>query len=306
MRTQNIRTQKLKLPSDVQVLLTRKFQNKRREWLKASAYENGVTDIWPMEINLGIPTEQDALRQPEAVRAWISAWRKWKGNGVASNGVTSNGAASSGTLVWTERRWRSLGTQSVPERLKLKGPGDVAVWIGEAARWSRAVDRFKTLVQRWPDLIEVLPARFNVLADYGDSDFFSLSEILSWICANPNSGLYVRQVPVAGIDSKWLESRKSLVCELLAAIQGETSRGDTSGGRDFFSLCGFRPLPQLIRMRVLDSGLRSQFGGLSDISVPLEEIAALGIAPGFAFIVENIQTALAFNDLENSVVIMGL
>jgi hypothetical protein len=125
--------------------------------------------------------------------------------------------------------------------------------------------------------------------------------MLSWICANPNSRLYIRQVPVAGIDSKWLESRKSLIAELFAAIQGYTS-----GDRDFFRCCGIKPLPQLIRMRILDPGFRSQFGGLSDISAPLEEIASLDITPAIVFIIENIQTALAFNDLKNSVVFMGL
>jgi hypothetical protein len=287
-----MRRKALKLPSDTRELLRRKFINKRQEWLKASASGNGPPSSegapasWPLEINLGIPTEQDALRQPEGVRAWISAWRSWQG---------------SGSLVWSERRWRSLGTQSVPEKLILEGPDDVAIWIGEAARWSRALERFKPLIQRWPALLNTLPRHFSVLADYDDSDFHSLSEILSWIYANPNSNLYIRQVPLAGIDSKWLESRKSLVCELFALIQG-----DTSGDRDFFRRCGFRPQPQLIRMRVLDPALRSQFSGLGDISAPLEEVAGLGITPALAFIVENIQTALAFNDLNDSVVFMGL
>jgi hypothetical protein len=270
----------LKLPNDIRELLKKKFISKHREWLKASV------SGWPLEINLGIPTEQDALKQPDNVRAWISAWKTWQ---------------ASGSLVWSERHWRSLGTQSVPEKLVLEGPDDVAGWIGEAARWSRAAARFKSLVQRWPALIDALSKHFNVLADYEDSDFLSLTEMLSWICANPHSNLYIRQVPVAGIDSKWLESRKSLVCELFAAIQG-----DTSEDRNFFKRCGFRPQPQLIRMRILDKNLRSQFNGLGDISAPLDEIASLGITPAVTFIVENIQTALAFNDLKNSVVLMGL
>jgi hypothetical protein len=235
---------------------------------------------------LGIPAEQDAFRQPDTVRAWISAWKTWQG---------------SGSLIWKEHHWRSMGTQSVPEKLILKSPDDVAKWIGEAARLSRAVERFKSLVQRWPVLIDTLPKHFNVLADYDDADFLNLTEILSWLYANPHSNFYIRQTPVAGIDSKWLESRKKLVCELFAAIQG-----DTSGDRDFFKCCGFKSQPQLIRIRILDKDLQSQFGGLSDISAPLEEIAALGITPAVTFIIENIQTALAFNDFKNAVVLMGL
>jgi len=276
----------LKLPDDIRELLKRRFQSRHREWLRAFASGSGFEAAWPLEINLGIPTEQDALRQPDGVRAWISAWRYWQGNG---------------SLVWGERRWRSLGTQSVPERLILKESNDVALWIGEAARWSRAVDRFKSLIQRWPTLTDALPKHFSVLADYSDSAFLRLSEMLSWICSNPNSNLYPRQIPVAGVGSKWLESHKGLVSELVAAVQG-----DPSGERDFFRRCGLRPQPQLIRMRILDPGLRSRFGGLSDISAPWEEIAGLGITPTHAYIVENLQTGLAFEDLANAIVIMRL
>jgi hypothetical protein len=281
----------LKLPDDIRELLKKKFINKHREWLKASVSGNGLVAVqpvvvWPLEINLGVPAEQDALRQPDYVRAWISAWKPWQGRG---------------SLVWSERHWRSLGTQSVPEKLILENPDTVAQWIGETARWSLAVNRFKALVQRWPALIDTLPRHFNILADYDDVDFLSLSAILSWLCDNPRSGLYIRQVPVAGIDSKWLESRKSLVGELFAAIQG-----DTSEDRNFFRLCGFKPQPQLIRIRILDRDLQSRFNGLSDISAPLDEVASLGITPALIFIVENIQTAFAFNDLKSAVVLMGL
>jgi hypothetical protein len=47
-------------------------------------------------------------------------------------------------------------------------------------------------------------------------------------------------------------------------------------------------------------------GGLYDISVPCEEAANLIIKPTKVFIVENLQTGLAFHDLPGSVVIMGL
>ena len=237
-------------------------------------------------------------------------------------------------LVWSERRWQTLGTQSVPEKLIIASVKDTAAWIGEDARWSRAADRFKLLVQRWSAvgseagsaLIDILPRHFNILADYNDGDFNSLCEILSWICANPNSNLYIRQIPVAGIDSKWLEPRKSLVAELIAGMKGVVSDSDTSieqeiPGRDFYNICGLKSLPQLIRIRILDPKLRKMFGGLGDISAPLEEIAGHDFTPATlstdtkndmstplltVFIEKNIQTALAFDDLENSIALFGL
>jgi len=279
----------LKFPDDVRDLIKRKYQGKHREWLKVSVSGNDSQVLWPLGISLGIPTEQDALRQQEGVRAWIAAWKSWRG---------------SGNLVWTERHWHSLGVQTIPQKLILSCPVDAVSWIGEAEAWSRAVERFKTLVQRWPALIDVLPRYYSVLANSDDANFIRIIGMLSWICANPGSGLYPRQIPVAGVDSKWLESNKGLVSELLSAIQGTKEQGII--GRDFFKVCGLKPQPQLIRMRILDPEIRSLFGGLGDICTPVEEAANLGIRPTHVFIVENLQTGLAFEDLSGSIVIMAL
>jgi len=274
----------LKLPDDIKNIIKRKYQNKHREWLKETVINNNSQAFWPLEINLDIPTEQDAFCQQDAVKIWISAWKSWRGKG---------------DIVWTERHWRSLGIQTVPQKLILNEPKDVVSWIGETETWSSVVERYKTLVQQWPTLTDVLPRHYRILADYDDTNFYRLTGILSWICANPNSGLYPRQIPVAGIDSKWLESHKGLVCELVSAIHGNKER-------DFFKTCGLKPQQQLIRMRILDPEIRNQLGGLGDICAPREEVANLNIKPTHVFIVENLQTGLAFENLVGSVVIMAL
>ena len=318
----------MKFPDDVAELLKRKYFNYHKDWLRATVSKNEIAKLFPLEINLNIPTEQEALKHPEGVRSWISAWNKWQSS------MANNNAESKNMIVWSERRWRSLGTQSVPEKLIISSAKNAAAWIGEDARWSRAAERFKLMVQRWSAvgseadsaLINILPRHFNVLADYNDGDFYSLCEILSWIWDNPNSNLYIRQIPIADIDSKWLESRKCLVAELIAGMKGGASDSDTFveqeiPSRDFYKICGLKPLPQIIRMRILDPKIRKMFGGLGDISSPLDEIANLNFFPaGFissnenelpalkltVFIVENVQTALAFGDIENSIVLFGL
>jgi hypothetical protein len=59
-------------------------------------------------------------------------------------------------------------------------------------------------------------------------------------------------------------------------------------------------------MRILDAEMRSRFGGLSDISAPCDELAGMRIRPAHIFIVENLQTGLAFHDLPGTVAIMRL
>lgn len=272
----------MKLPEDVRQFLARRFHSKHREWLVGEAGESQ----WPLEVPLGVPTEQAALRQVDGVRAWVKAWEHWQGIG---------------TLSWCERRWKALGVQRLPEKLALRGPEDVAMWIGESTRWERAQSRYQTLTARWPALVQELPRYFDVLADYSDADFHRLAEMLDWIVNHPNSELYPRQLPVSGLDSKWLDGRKGLLTDLVAAIQN-----DSSSDLDFYRRCGLKAPPFLARMRVLDQALRARISGVSDITAPVGDLAGINLPASYVFIVENLQTGLAMSDIPGAVVFMGL
>ncbi|MBJ7309729.1 DUF3322 domain-containing protein [Rugamonas sp. CCM 8940] len=272
----------MKLPADVGLLLAKRFASQHRDWLAATAADRH----WPQVIALGLPTEQAALRQVEAVRAWAEAWRAWRGPGE---------------LRWTERRWKVLGTQSLPDTLTLHEPAQAAMWSGEHERWQRAAARFDLLTARWPALAGRLPRLFGVLADYADADFQRLLDLLAWLLAHPRSGLYPRQLPLAGIDSKWMEQRRGVLVDLLAALR-EAADQDA----DFYALSGLRRPPVQLRMRVLDARLRARLGGLGDVTAPVEELARLALPVSVVLIVENLQTGLALADLPGTVAFMGL
>jgi hypothetical protein len=248
------------LPEAVRALLARRYRMRRSAWLAGEGQ-------WPLAISLGCPNEQGAQRQPDAVRAWANAWR-----GIAE-------------VTWSERHFRSLGTQSLPQRLVFRDASDVAAWVGESQSWKRAHDRYQRLGTRWPRVARY----FEVLADYADADIERLEALLDWLDRNPNSNLYPRQLPIAGLDTKWLEPRMSLIADL-------------RGGAD----TGLRPLPYLVRFCILDESLRRHAGGLSDISARLDDLAALDLPASRVYIVENLQTGLAFGDEPGAVVFMGL
>ena len=277
----------MKFPDDIQKELKRRFKNKHRQWLDESGNpEQPEESAWPLEVTLGIPTENQALKQVEDVRVWVAAWQSWHGVGFIS---------------WNDRRWRKLGVQRLPERLVLGGPEEVAQWIGEADRWDRAQQRYRDLIGLWPQLANKLPRYFAILADYSEVDYRRLVDMVAWIEKNPASNLYPRQLPVSGLDGKWLEKRKGLLADLVDAV-----RGGSSTESDFFQRCGLKAPPQLIRMRILDNGLRQRVGGLGDISAPWEQLIYLDLPVSNVFIVENLQTGLAFDDLPGSIVIMQL
>ena len=260
----------LQFPDTVYATLSKRFHRQRSHWL----CDQG---IWPLSINLGLPKEQDAARGTELIRAWITAWENWRGNGE---------------IIWCDRQWRHLGTQWLPSCLLFANPTAVADYIGEGTAWRRAYERYQALSAHWPELARALTQYFMVLANYSATEIAKLRAVLNWLIENPNSNLYPRQLPIVGVDSKWLEEHKTLIDSLLIAILGKS--------------ISLRPFPQLLRLRLLDPSLRQHFGGLSDITVPLEELSKLDLSLQQIYIVENLQTGLAFADLKNSVVIMGL
>jgi hypothetical protein len=272
----------MKLPDEVRGLLQKRFAGKHREWLDA-----GSTVLqWPLTIPLGVPSEAMAQQQVDAVRVWAGAWRDWRGDG---------------SLQWVERRWRVLGTQRLPESLQLDGPRAVCAWIGELERWQRAEQRYRSLVGAWPQLAQTASRLFGTLADTDDADFERMMAVLSWLELNPSSGMYLRQLPIAGVDTKWIEQRKGLLARLVAGI-----RGMSSADEDFYRLCGLRQSPALVRIRILDPALRAALQGLDDLSAPLEQVAALELAPSTVLVVENLQSGLALPDLPSTVAFIGL
>lgn len=271
---------KLLLPEDARRFLARRYANQHQNWLAQEG-------AWPLTYSLGAPTENQVAEDTRAVRAWVDAWVGWRGPGNVS---------------WTERRWARLGQQLLPAGLVFSSPLEVATVSGQESRWKRAVERYEHLAKRWPVLASGsgLARHFEVLADYPALDFQRLVSLLAWLEQNPASGVYLRQLPVEGLDTKWLETRTGVVTGLLRLLRDDTGTGD------FYSLCGLRRPPYRVRIRLLCPELRQAVGGLRDIEAPVDELQSLPIQPAGVVIVENLETGIALPDLVGVVAVMKL
>ena len=181
-----------------------------------------------------------------------------------------------------------MGTQLVPQRVTIHEPMDAAVWIGEHERWQSAKSRCNKILDRRPFLGQKLSRYFDLLADATPDEIERIESVLDWLETGDARAFYPRQLPIAGLDTKWIESRAAMVADL-------------SGGP-----LDFRRPPTTGRIRMLDAELSGAVGGLSDITAPIGELAALAIRPSRVWIVENLQTGLAFGSLRDTIVFMGL
>lgn len=271
---------KLLLPKELCELLLRRYTNQHKVWLLGKGE-------WPLSVSLGVPTEKDVAGDASGVRRWVDAWANWSGPGKVS---------------WVSRQWACLGTQQLPASLELATPLEAASVLGHGRRWRIVEQRYQLLIERWPQLAgqSVIGKYFSVLSDYSDQDFSRLLAMLDWLEQNPASGLAPRQLPVAGLDTKWLEKRTGLITDFLRNIRGDDAPGD------FYSTCGLRRPAPRIRLRILCPKLRQTVGGLNDIEAPLTEVAQLPINPQHVLIVENLETGLALPDMDGVVAFMRL
>jgi len=270
--------------AQVRAAVAKKWETHHANWL----VDPGNAPGWPQTFNLNGLTEKDVLADLAGTREWVSSWRKWNGAG--------------GTVEWSPRRWSS-GDQELPSRLVLDKPLEMAQFLGKEDSWVRSIDRYAAWCSQFPSLTgsrAVARICDEVLVRYDDADFVRLTSLLQWLIANRSSGLYLRQLPVAGVDTKWVWPRRAIVQSLVRQlVDDKTDIG-------FHALCGLRPDPVRMRMRILCPRLRVRVGGLCDIEAPISELAGLGLAPKVVLVVENLNTGIALPDIDGAVVFMGL
>ena len=241
-----------------------------------------------LEIPLHPPTEREALVDQTAAISWVRAWQ------------AAGGDVTAGFLVnWGGRQWPSLGAQSVPERCVLRGADAIAAFAGAPAsrEWSTLRDRaaviqgaFAARAASADRLARAIRTHWRTLQSLAEEDLTTLLLVVEWLAENPASGWRIRQLPIRGIDTKWLERHRTVVESLHAAVTGRIS-------------LGLLDAPTLVRVRFLDPALRP--GGLCEVIAPVEELAALDIAPSVVFVFENLETMFAMPELPGAVVVHG-
>lgn len=241
-------------------------------------------EMWPLEIKLGVPDQTAAYNNQHAVAAWVAGWQQWRGPGK---------------IKWCTRKWQILGRQQLPEKIIFTQPEELVQFCNQQWLWQRISQRYSFLMQHWPQLKSLLGKCYDILANYSDEDFENLIKVVIWFIEHPYPAIYLRQLPIPGIHTKWIETHKRAVKFLLAALK-------CSGQQDFYSLTGVKREPELIRVRLLDPQLRDYLNGLSDICVIVDELISLQFPAQRVYIVENLRTGLAFSDLSGAVVFIGL
>lgn len=256
------------------------------------AARRGALDF-PLALRFRKPSPSELGVRFDDVRAWI------KDLETGSRATTGSGY----DIVWEEVDNRLLGRNDLPKAIIVSSRFNALAMIGaceQAVRFEQLA--FQTLT-RFPELCEWLRRNPRAVL-YASDSWDQVLEVIAWFRLHPRSGLYIRQIDVLGVDTKFIEHRKILLSELLdITLPPETVDASCSASAQFEARYGLAVRPSLIRFRILDPHIKIL--GLSDLTVRVDEFARLQFDFERVFIVENEITGLAFSPCEKGIVIFG-
>ncbi|OIQ89886.1 hypothetical protein GALL_281940 [mine drainage metagenome] len=257
--------------------------------LLRAAVSNAIS--WPLRLSLKAPSAADLSDRFEAVRDWVRA--------VADTPQVR--------MEWREWNHRVQGTQRLPAAVWIDTLPGALAFIGKA----RQAQRFEALWQHsaaaQPALLAWISRRPLQVLDLADR-WERLLAVVAWLQAHPRPDVYLRQVDVPGVDSKFIEAHRGVLTELLdMALPPGAIEPSANGVGQFARRFGFLDKPVRIRFRLLDPAMPSLPGceGLPDVTLDAASFADLALPVERVFITENETNFLAFPQAPRAIVIFG-
>lgn len=245
---------------------------------------------FPMRLTLKGASSAELTERFEAVRVWL----------------TELAAATHVRLEWREVDHRVQGLQRLPQSVWIDTLDDALALLGkrrDAERFVRIAEQTRATL---PALLPWLGRRPLQAIELADA-WPRLVAVVRWLLDHPRPGIYLRQVDVPGVHSKFIEAHRAVLSELLDMTlpAGAIATARTGVGQ-FAARYGFRDKPVRIRFRLLDERMAMVPGASRpDITLDAESFAGLEVPSRRVFITENEINFLAFPPVPESTVVFG-
>ncbi len=245
---------------------------------------------FPRRLTLKGPSSVEMVDQFDAVRAWIAELL----------------ALPRLRIELREFRHRILGTNQVPHAVWVDSLDDALAILGKRGEARRFADLVAYTRKRQPELLDWLgrkPHKALALADVWER----LLDVVAWLAGHPRPNLYLRQVDIPGVDSKFIEAHRGVLAQWLdRVLPPEAIDATVVGVTGFARRYGFREKPVRVRLRVLDPA-HALLPGTGGADITLDAASFAGLRPGAAqvFITENEVNFLAFPQVRDSLLLFG-
>ncbi len=265
-------------PGEVRAWLDKKWQS----GALLTALAEGVE--WePLGVPLRGPTAGEIAGRLAEVQRWAAEW------GQAGRGPLR--------VEYKKVGGRQVGANMIPCRAWVDSYERAWQFLGVRAEVRRFECLARTAAESCPRLVPWAmrrPMQLLRLADRWDK----LLATVRWIDERQSPGMYLRQVDVPGVDTKFIESHRGVLAELLD-LQLAPDRIDAEA-TGFAGRYRFRRKPAYVRFRSA-----AVSGGFSELSVRADEFAGPPPTARRVYVVENEITYLAFPLPTSGIVIFG-
>ena len=265
-----------------------------RLWERRKLLSGIVTgeSILPHRLILKGPSSTEIADRFVDVRQWIDDLKRGDGKHYR--------------IVWREINHRVLGRNSMPKEIWVDSLDDALDLIGKKAE----ADTFQRIVQetrqRHSSLLPWLErCPFKALERANDWTHFL--NIIDWLIERPRPSVYLRQIDLPGVHTKFIEHHRSVLSDLFdLALSPAAIREDAAGIAGFCRRYGFRDKPLRVRFRILDKQ-HALFPPSTDQDIMLnhDTFSTLHLPLQRVFMTENETNFLAFPMVEDAMVIFG-
>ena len=253
---------------------------------KGDIFKNYIEDngLFPMKIRLKKVQEKDIRGNYSVLLFQIENLKK-----------------SELVIEYKEFEFKRLGKQTLPVAAIVKDVEHFCKILDNQAYYDRFIENYHKVILKYPNLKEMILKKPMIILEYS-LDWDKLFLIVDFFIINQNSDIYIREISLKSIDTKYIEKHLKILDMLLSNILKKDllkSVNDFAFEKKYNLLY---PMPQ-VRFRILDENNYIQ--GLSDITLCINEFEKLSLRCKKVYIVENKITTLAFPKSKDSIVIFG-
>jgi hypothetical protein len=247
-------------------------------------------------IGLRPPTARELSADYGGAQDWLARWR---------------GPQSRGWHVETERvGGRLIGVNDLPARAVVADRESLWRLLGVRADVEQFLELQRLTTAREPRLrewVDAHPLKMLAAADIWER----LLAVITWIEMSAGPSTYLRQIDVAEVDTKFVETHRVLLGELLDEVL-PPGRIDVSFGRnDVVARYRLARKPAYVRFRRLDGQPLladddpAGRGGPSEVGLRVDDAAQRPLGGRTVIVVENEMTYLALPPVDDALAVLG-
>ncbi len=245
---------------------------------------------FPIAYSLKPPAEKAGMNDIPAFQRFIRSWKEYPFQQFVSR---------------TDIHYHhGLPGNDIPIRFTLNSLEDLMLALGKspAAEISRFISRLKEISRVFCfDSYARFAETGCMLWDLPQQNFSDLITVLGQLEHGMGKGrLYLRALPLKGIDTKFVENHEKLIWKIL------TVAGKNSGCRDLLEWLGVVPLPDgFVSVELLDPDLLDYYHGIRSFRLPHDQLRLCELPGSRLLVVENLQSGYMMPPLRDTVMVFS-